>query len=327
MYPHLTPFGIIMKINRQIVPEFSQEVINKDHEFWSKYSDRLVGNWITYDTPVKDICAFAERVYLHHDYKGFTGDRKFVRDDNAQKAFSKLRSSIGGIYAWRVANYSKSPADQQRMIKEAEFAFKQAFAYCPFSPEAVYRYVNLLLSMNRVDDAIDIVETCKKLDPENSAIDSLLSQVQGMKNGTTAPRNSQAQSMFSEAIRLVQNKQTNEALHVLEQITTVASNDVSALMNVAQAYVQLNMIPLAEKTVQRLVQLTPDNPETWYNLGGLQAAQGKTSATQALQKAFELSAARLKTNPRATDLKKHAETDPNLAPIRNTPEFQKLMAK
>ena len=44
-----------------------------------------------------------EKVYLRRNFNGFKGDRKFVRDDQAQKAFSKLRSSIGGVYNWRSA--------------------------------------------------------------------------------------------------------------------------------------------------------------------------------------------------------------------------------
>ena len=78
--------------------------MRKDHEFWTRYSERLIGNWITYDTTVKEIAAFVEKVYLRRDFQGYKGDRKFVRDDQAQKAFSKLRSSIGGVYNWRIAN-------------------------------------------------------------------------------------------------------------------------------------------------------------------------------------------------------------------------------
>src|SRR5258706_3305584 len=33
MYNHLTPFGIIMKINRENVPELTEKIIKKDHEF------------------------------------------------------------------------------------------------------------------------------------------------------------------------------------------------------------------------------------------------------------------------------------------------------
>src|SRR5438270_2018234 len=39
----------------------------------------------------------------------------------------------------------RSPDSQRRALKEAEFAFKQAYAFCPYSPEAVFRYINLLI--------------------------------------------------------------------------------------------------------------------------------------------------------------------------------------
>ena len=127
MYPYLEPSGIIMKINRKPLPEITEEMVRKDHEFWSLYSNPLIGNWITYDTSVKEICDFAIRVYNRRNYTGFTGDRKFIRDDQAQKSFSKLRSSIGGLYAWRYLN-EPNPVLRDRMYREADFAFRQALA-------------------------------------------------------------------------------------------------------------------------------------------------------------------------------------------------------
>ena len=109
MFPYETPFGVIMQINRQVVPSYSPEVFKKDHEFWSQYSGRLIGNWITYDTSVKQIADFAEKVYLHRDFSGFKGSLEFVRDDHAQQAFSKLRSSIAGLYAWRLGALGRCP--------------------------------------------------------------------------------------------------------------------------------------------------------------------------------------------------------------------------
>jgi hypothetical protein len=146
MYPYETPFSDIMKINRQPVTELTQDVFDLDHKFWSDNSTRLCGNFITYDTSVSNICDFIERTYIHNNYKGYTGDRAFVRDDDGQKAFSKLRSSQAGMYAWRLSPQcppeyrQKSPASQAALIRETDFAFKQAFAFCPYSPEAVYRY-------------------------------------------------------------------------------------------------------------------------------------------------------------------------------------------
>ncbi|MEP6664744.1 MAG: DUF2723 domain-containing protein, partial [Verrucomicrobiota bacterium] len=297
------------------LPELTQDIVDRDHQFWSKYSERLIGNWITYDTPVSEICAFAERTYLRHDFKGFIGDRKFVRDDNAQKAFSKLRSSIGGIYAWRAGpGNPKSPAEQQRMLKEADFAFRQSFAYCPYSPEAVYRYVNLLMQMQRWDDALAIAQTCEKLDKENGAIKGLVLQVQGFKD--------KAQSPLAEAFHLMQNNQPAEAIQALNRILQNPQTDAQTLMGVAQAFLQLKQVAGSEAALTRLAALTPDNAETWYNLGGLQAAQGKIMATQALQKAFALNDKRRATDPKATNLREYAKKDPNLESIRNRPEFQ-----
>jgi hypothetical protein len=184
MYPYLSPYGIIMKINRQPVGEVTEQMVDRDHEFWSRYSERLIGNWITYDTSVKDIAAFVEKVYLRHDYSGFKGDRKFIRDDQAQKAFSKLRSSIGGLYTWRIPDpNNRSPAVQQRMIREADFALRQSFAFCPYSPEAVSRYASLLLALNRLDDALVVGETCLKLDPNNAQMQDLVSKLRSFRKG------------------------------------------------------------------------------------------------------------------------------------------------
>jgi len=74
------------------------------------------------------------------------------------------RSSIAGVYAWRLGRdcppeyRPKNDAETEALKKEADFAFKQAFAFCPYSPEAVYRYVNFLLNYNRLDDALIVAK-------------------------------------------------------------------------------------------------------------------------------------------------------------------------
>jgi len=182
-----------MKINRNPVGELTEDILRRDHEFWSQFSERLIGNEITYDTSISNICEFVERVHLRRDYKKFKGDSKFIRDNDGQKAFSKLRSSIAGVYAWRIGEISrvigsKPPPEQQQMaleqqrvLREAEFAFKQAYAYCPYSPEAVFRYINLLLGLQRVDEAYLIAKTSRKLDPYNGSMRDLVNQLEQMR--------------------------------------------------------------------------------------------------------------------------------------------------
>ena len=109
MYPYLTPYGVIMKINRQPLPTLTEDILSRDHDFWKQFSKRLTGDIVDYDTPVKTITDWIEKTYLRKDFNGFTGDRKFIHDDDGQKSFSKLRSSIGGIYGLAAGPRQCSP--------------------------------------------------------------------------------------------------------------------------------------------------------------------------------------------------------------------------
>jgi len=316
MYPYLTPFGVIMKINRQPVPEITQDVIDKDHAFWSHFSERTIGNWITYDTSIKEICDWAENVYLRHYFGGFTGDRNFVRDDDGQKAFSKLRSSIGAsIYRWRMNN-PHNPAERARVAKEAEFALKQAFAYCPYSPEAVFHLMNQLLNANRIDDALLILKTCHKLDPYNGQIDDWIGR---LEHGKT----DQISQYFGQVQRAIAAKQTNAAKQMLDQLLHFPTADPGIMVNVATVYLSLGDLPKSEEAFVRLAQMLPNSSEAFYNLGLVQAARGESAqAVASLKKAVALNPAEMKQNPQIVNLRDRLYQDPSLERLRQTPEFK-----
>jgi len=162
MYPHLEPHGLIMKINRQQLPELSGEIVQRDSDYWTKYVTPMIGDWLNKDTTVQEVAAFAEKIHVKNDLSGFTCDPQFVQNEYSCKMFSKLRSSIGGLYEWR-AQHAADAGEKKRMNDAADFAFRQAFALCPYSPEAGFRYVNLLLSEGRAADALLIAETASKM--------------------------------------------------------------------------------------------------------------------------------------------------------------------
>ena len=83
--------------------------------------------------------------------------------------FSKLRCSIAGLYAWRLKQAADA-SEKERMAREADFAFRQAWALCPYSPEAVFRYVNFLLAQDRSADALLVAETAAQM-PANQGKD------------------------------------------------------------------------------------------------------------------------------------------------------------
>jgi hypothetical protein len=73
------------------------------------------------------------------------------------------------------AEYAPQLASERaQLLKEADFAFRQAIALCPYSPEAVFRYANLLVSQKRLDDARLVAETGLKFQPDNASIKGLV---------------------------------------------------------------------------------------------------------------------------------------------------------
>jgi hypothetical protein len=176
MYPYLSPHGLILKLNRETLREIPETVAREDHQYWQHYTGQLIGNWLKDETSVKEVCDFAERVFARNDLKAFTGDQSFVKNDAAHKAFSKLRSSIGGLYVWRYTHASTAE-EKARMATEADYAFRQALALCPYSPEAVFRYATFLTSEKRFGDALLVAQTCQRIDTTNVQVSQLVEQL------------------------------------------------------------------------------------------------------------------------------------------------------
>jgi tetratricopeptide (TPR) repeat protein len=349
MYPYLTPYGVIMKINRHPLSSLSPDVLNRDHVFWKQFSKRMIGDFIDYGTSVKEVTDWVQKTYVRRDFNGFTGDLKFVRDNDGQKAFSKLRSSIGGVYAWRLhpatpPEYQpKTPAERDAVIREADFTFLQAFAFCPYSPEAVFRYVQLLLQLQRFDDAILVAQTCLVLDPYNGAVVNLLDNLKDIKSKQahfehdrknivgledqvrTNPAGLQV--AFDLAVTYLQMQQTDRAVQVLSGIASSPYAQGQAVLTVAKIFAQMLNWPRLETTLERFVTLEPSNPEAWFDLAALKANLGKPAdSLPALKKALDLSAQRLKRDPKAFNLLEQTRKDARFSAMRQMPEFQKLVS-
>jgi tetratricopeptide (TPR) repeat protein len=348
MYPYLTPYGVIMKINRNPLPELTDEICQRDHEFWKQYSKRLCGDFIDYDTPVKTIAEWAEKTYLRRDFNGYIGDIKFALDNDGQKAFSKLRSSIGGIYSWRVGN-ARTQVEQARMIREADFALKQAFAFCPYSPEAVYRYVQLLANTGRFEDALIVADTCLKLDPFNGSIiglrDNLKQNVDYMKAHPTAgaaaapPVASSIETMesrfksnpedlqnaFALAGSLLRNQRTNDAWAVFDGLAGSPKVDAGTLMAIAKFYADGSHLAKLEGVLQKLTQVASNIPESWYDYAALESVLNKPDkALPALRKAVEMSDSRPKGSD-VRNLREDASRDGRFVALRAMPEFRNIV--
>jgi thioredoxin-like negative regulator of GroEL len=236
----------------------------------------------------------------------------------------------------------KSDTEFQRLFKEANFAALQAFVFCPHSTEAVFRYANVLLQSNRLDDALLVALTCLKLDPYSEQVVNLVKTLQGFKKqqaeaeqvSHTLPdlENAARQNPtnFQTALKLarayVQLQQMDHAAQVLDGVLNAPGVDPASVVSVAQTYVQMANWPKLELTLEKLVKMTPENPEAWYDLATLKCALSKpVEALSTLSRALALNNQRLQRDPKAPDLLAKARTDTRLDPLRPSPEFRKLV--
>ena len=179
MYPHLEPHGLIMKLNRHSLARVPIEVVARDHEIWSDQVKSVVGDWLNEDTPVAEVCDFIERVFVRKDLTGFKGDPAFIGNPHSCLAYSKLRSSIAGLYLWG-ANHASEESERQRMKRASDFASRQSLALCPYSPEA-FRYCHQLADDGRVDDALKVARVAVHFPKTHDSATSLVNTLESRR--------------------------------------------------------------------------------------------------------------------------------------------------
>ena len=131
MYPYLRPAGVIMKIEKEPLPSPQQ-----DPKLW------------------QDIVA-QDTVYWDDLIRGFLAREEFRRSTDAKKSFAKMRAAIAGLYQSR------------RMLKQAEYAFKQSIALCPESSEWYFRLAELYVNTRRFVEARDLIKNYLQFDEYN----------------------------------------------------------------------------------------------------------------------------------------------------------------
>lgn len=144
MYPYLEPHGLILKLNRKPLTHLDPSVIAHDREFWDGLTKQLLAD------------------------PGFLGNRW------ARMTYSKHRTAISGVYAYR------------RLTDEAEYAFKQAVALCPENPEANFRLMQLYVEQDRFDDAIAVMKSLQRLDPSSQKLQAAIKQLENLKQSKPA---------------------------------------------------------------------------------------------------------------------------------------------
>jgi tetratricopeptide (TPR) repeat protein len=178
----------------------------------------------------------------------------------------------------------------------------------PANFQAAFDLAGAYLQMQQTDRAVQV-------------LDGVLNSPQ--VNGSALRGVLQAYTSFGNHPGL---QRTVEKIETLERANPT-NVDPYTVLATAQAYATLKDVPKLEATLEKLIKVMPDSPEAWYDLAALKTGLGKSAeALSALRQALDLSAKRLQRDPKAHDLLVNAKTEERFSPLRQLPEFQKLLA-
>lgn len=248
-------------------------------------------------------------------------DRKFLRDAVARKTFSKLRGAIAGLYAAR-GHYD-----------EAEYAFRQAVALYPLSPEANFRMADVFLARGRYAEARAIITEFLKGDPQNDKIREFLGFIdeleRGLKRINEIEQRSQSGRLeLREAVELAQLYRRHGRHAQFDQL---CGNLLAQTGLPAEVYLELGRLayeaqraPLLDMALQRYVMARPTDPNGWVELAAVRLLLGRSDdAVVALRNAVQIGGesirAQLRQDPRFEQLRLRSDVEQLLAPPVSVP--------
>ena len=290
MYAFMTPYGVIMKIEKDPVPG-PQE----NPKLWS------------------DIVA-RDRKYWDDLARQFLAREDFRRNSDAKKSFSKMRSAIAGLYAAR------------GLVGEAEYAFKQSRELCPESPEACFRLSDLYMRQQRYDEAAKVMENYLTLDPYNRNAANFLGAIRSAEGDNVKRKElealmSKGQLDFAKAMELasiyLRLGMEGQFQGITRGLVDSPTLPPEAALQVARFFETNKRWDMQAYALQKYLARTPTAFKSWIDLSYAQLLLNKPQeAFASLQKAVEAG------GDVARGLLRE---DARFAPLRDTPPFKALV--
>ncbi len=184
----------------------------------------------------------------------------------------------------------------EQNFQGAEASFKHAIALDPNWSWSYAELGNLLgrNSYNRTDEAMDDLRKAVALDPEWGRPYNIMAVIL------------RAQGRYEEA-----RVEAEKALKIMP-------DDISPLNNYANLLVDLERYDEAEIYFRKAIERSPDHPKPYYNLACLYSLRGRTrESLDYLREAFQ----------RSDLFRLEAMNDPDLAGIKDNPEFKALVER
>ncbi len=288
LYPYLEPYGIILKINRDPLPQITPAMVARDRAYW--------------DALFED---------LHHD-------PRFNRDDVAEKTFSKLRSAIGGLYSFRHMVPEAEYAYKQAIAlcpdgPDGNFHLAQLYVELGRFDDAVAvleEYQRRDRYNLRIREAIKIVQELKRQTGEERDLEQQYAAQPGD---------------LPLALLLIDSYARHQRTDAIDEIVTALlarpSLPAGIFLQIGQRYLALGRLDRATDLLTVMTQRYPQNQVAWYNLCVVESARKNCdAAVAALERALSLDDA-------DHHLLDAIRRDPRLDNCRQHPRFRQIMGQ
>lgn len=282
-YDHALPHGLVYQIKKEPLKELPADVVKKDMAFWNAYVEALLQN------------------------------PEFAEDFDAQRSFSKLRTTTGNLYKhWK-------------MPKEAEIAYRQSLLLWPGNPESINGLNNLLWDRGDYDGVIKILEPANAADPNNFHLWRLRvfaekrKELEGdiRKLTDELEKNPKDREKTEKLMELYTSTgETNKMTELLAKSVELFPDDPDFLRKAAQ-YGEMNNLPVQEvAAAQKLVAAGTNSADDYLLLA--------RAFFRNNDKTNFYSAARTAIQKGGLPIREAIFDHPLFAPWREEDEFKKL---
>ena len=182
---------------------------------------------------------------------------------------------------------------QQGRIDRAISVLEASLRNEPFNPEALTNLAFAYLQAQNLGLALELIETCRRLHPDYKP------------------------ALLQHGLMLLAEPGSAEAVDTLREAVAAFPSLPGPRNNLAVALSRLGDRQGAREELRQLLDIDPENFSALFNMGALYAQETNApSAVPWLRRAME------RMNPSQY---RHYLNDPDLAPIRDTPEFQQSL--
>lgn len=257
MYPHLSPHGLIMRLNREETG-FDRSLADRDADFWDWYLRRLLA------------------------------DPMYRRDFAGQKSFSKLRSAIAGLYARQNRIEESSQAFREAVLlypasPEATFRYARE---CLMPLRKWDAILELMDYTDLIDPRNKRTENLRQYIAKFRQLSARIVELNNRRRKN--PSAFDDRDRFDLAYCYYQLNRTMEAAQMARTLVD-RIDDPHALQLISAMLLEAKLDGDAERCLSKYLRLNPRDWSAWCHLAKLQNRHGRKSAAKnSLRHAFSL---------------------------------------